>query len=116
MCTFNKNVALMFGIKEAIIAQFIWSSIYEKEGEQTQYRMVHNDVIWCRCSMLVMTSYFPFYSRHQIGDAINSLIDSNIIRRSRFNVSAFDKTNWYTFTEYGKRIMTDEGDANEKGL
>jgi hypothetical protein len=40
-----------------------------------------------------------------VKDTINELIKRDIIRKDCFNDSRFDRTNWYTFTEYGVRLM-----------
>ena len=61
MCKFKENIAISCGIKAAIVAQFIWDNIklgsydgnvYEAEGKT-----------WCRCSMLMMTGFFPFMTK-----------------------------------------------------
>lgn len=113
MCNFKENMAVHYGVNAAIVAQFIWDNlkknnydgkVYEKEGRK-----------WCRCSMLMMTGFYPFLSRNMVCDAIKILVEKNVIMKGRFNENKFDKTNWYTFTDYGAHQMSKtEGDTNEK--
>ena len=104
MCKFKENIAISCGIKAAIVAQFIWDNIklgsydgniYEAEGKT-----------WCRCSMLMMTGFFPFMTKKMIRNALNELVRKNIIKKGCFNDSKFDHTNWYTFTAYGEHLMS----------
>lgn len=103
MCKFKENIAISCGIKAAIVAQFIWDNIelgsydgnvYESEGKR-----------WCRCSMLMMTGFFPFMTKKMIRNALDELVSKSIIKKGCFNDSKFDRTNWYTFTDYGTHLM-----------
>ena len=38
-------------------------------------------------------------------DAVGLLKENGYIRKGCFNDNRFDHTNWYSFTEYGVRIM-----------
>ena len=49
-------------------------------------------------------------SRHMVKDAVDLLIEKNILRKDHFNDSRFDRTNWYAFTNYGAKLMK-EGEA-----
>ena len=63
--------------------------------------------------MLMMTGYFPFMTRPMIRSAIGVLVDNRVIKKGCFNQNRFDKTNWYTFTDYGSYLMK-EGNDNEE--
>lgn len=104
MTYFNNHIALQFGVKSAIVAQYLFDNIFvlntdcnitEREGK-----------IWCRCSKLHLTGIFPFYSKHQINTAINILVKGEVLKKKSFNKTRFDHTNWYAFTEYGLSLMT----------
>ena len=90
MCNFKENIAISCGIKPAIVAQFM----YESDGKT-----------WCRCSMLMMTAFFPFMTKKMIRGALDELVKQNIIKKGCFNENKFDRTNWYTFTDYGSHLM-----------
>ena len=103
MTKFRNNIALHCGVNAAIIADHLWEQLEtQKEKEQALYR---HEQYWCRCSHLMMTGEFPFLSLHMAKDAVKVLRKKNIIRKGCFNDNKFDHTNWYTFTDYGEKLM-----------
>lgn len=104
MTYFKDNVARLYGIKAAIVAEHLWEITYENEDDSHFYR---HDAIWARCSIKTMTVRFPFLTRSEIEYALNRLYTNGVIRKGKFNENRFDKTNWYSFTEYGELIMED---------
>ena len=44
-------------------------------------------------------------SIHMAKDAVNVLVGKGYIRKGCFNDNRFDHTNWYAFTDYGKKMM-----------
>ena len=103
MCDFKKDIAVRYGVNAAVIAQFLWDSI---EGPDHSGRRVYRDgKKWCRCSILLMTGIFPFFSRHMAADALERLIKAHVIKKDCLNSNRFDRTNWYAFTEYGECLM-----------
>lgn len=60
---------------------------------------------WERISEKDFVEQFPFMSSRQISYAIKKLIDNNLIVTGNFNDSKFDKTLWYSLTDYGFDIM-----------
>jgi len=100
---FQEYVDIKFGVRAAMIAQYFWDTI-ETERIVGQAHMAENKA-WCRISMQLLSGYYPFYSKHMVSDTIHLLIKKNIIKKGVFNQDKFDRTNWYTFTEYGKYLM-----------
>jgi len=103
MCKFRSNIARLCGLNAAIIAEYLWQ-LYLNEacGDPEMYR---HDKFWVRKSALMMTGEFPFLSIDMVKDAVKILREKNIIRKGCFNENRFDRTNWYTFTEYGEKVM-----------
>ena len=99
----NENVAVSCGINEAIVAQFLWDSF--KKSDRSEMIYEYNDEKWIKCSMLLMTGYMPFFTVNMLKKIIKNLVKENVIRKGRFNENHFDKTNWYSFTKYGKHLM-----------
>ena len=66
-----------------------------------------NEPIWVRCSVQMMTGFFPFLSYDEIRYALKRLIRARVLTKGRFNESCFDRTNWYAFTEFGQFLMTE---------
>ena len=46
-------------------------------------------------------------SYDEIRYALKRLIKGRVLTKGRFNESRFDRTNWYTFTEYGQFLLTE---------
>lgn len=103
MTYFKNNMAEKFGIKSAIVAQFLWDSLYIQKNECQIAKRQGKE--WCRCSAIYLTGVFPYLSRHQILDTFDNLVENKVIQKACFNSSRFDNTNWYAFTEYGKSLM-----------
>ena len=108
MVKFRKNIAFFCGINAAVVAEYLWEQLNEQHKTQsTTFKYEH---YWVRCSQLMMTGEFPFMSKHMVKDAVDLLIEKNILRKDHFNDSRFDRTNWYSFTNYGVKLMK-EGEA-----
>lgn len=110
MCSFKSNIAMNFGIHEAIVAQFLWNCFKEERNCVTLHS--YGDDRWCRCSMIMMKAHFPFLSVRQIQKAISELVKGKMIKKGCFNENRFDKTNWYAFTPFGMHLM-EEGEEYE---
>ena len=115
MIYFRNAVALKCGINAAIVAEIIWDlQKCEFRNGKTTYRYGSR---WCRCSQPMITLICPCLSIHMAKDAVRALRETGIIKVDCFNDDKFDHTSWYTFTEYGKRLMS-EGDIfyKQEGL
>jgi len=110
MCKFKKSVAKRFGIKAAAVAQFLWDSIEGKNYDGKIY--VKDDKKWCRCSHLMMSALMPYLTKGMVSGALELLQNENVIKAGCFNRCRFDRTNWYTFTEYGRFIMDEESEED----
>ena len=106
MCRFNKSVAERFGIKAAAVAQFLWDSIEGSNYDGKIY--VKDGKRWCRCSILMMSGLMPYLTKEMIVGSLKLLRSENVIKTGCFNRCRFDRTNWYTFTEYGELLMKGE--------
>lgn len=101
MATCNENIAMVAGVNAGIIAELLKEILDENlEDIRSEYGKR-----WCRCSFKTMVVYCPFLSIEQTKGAIYALKDKGIIAKKRFNSTKFDHTNWYAFTEYGKKLM-----------
>ena len=103
MAKFRKNVAVQFGIIPAVIAEHLWY-LYLNEAYGDEKRL-HQGAYWVRCSQITLMYEFPFLSRHMVQDALAVLQKGKMIRKGCYNESRFDKTSWWTFTEYGVTMM-----------
>lgn len=105
---FHSNIAQKYGVNAAVLADFIRGCIEEKSTRQPQ----HEGKVWFRCSVQMLTGFFPFLSYDEIRYALKQLVKGRVLTKGRFNESRFDRTNWYAFTEFGEFLMTEsEGET-----
>ena len=101
---FDSHIAQKYGVNAAVLAAFLWDSAEEKS---TQSPQLHEGRVLVRCSVQMMTGFFPFLSYDEIRYALKRLIRARVLTKGRFNESCFDRTNWYAFTEFGQFLMTE---------
>ena len=105
MKTYNEDLAMRYGVREAIIAQYLWNL-----GEDTEYEdVVYKDSkLWVRASATAIKCALPYFSKHQIKDAIMHLRKEHFLMKREMNDSRFDRTNWYAFSDHGVQLMEEE--------
>ena len=101
---FDADIAKKYGVNAAVLACFLWKCIEQKSAESPQ---LHEGKVWVRCSVQMMTGFFPFLSYDEIRYALKQLVKERVLTKGRFNESRFDRTNWYAFTEFGQFLMAE---------
>ena len=101
---FDSDIAKKYGVNAAVLTCFLWDCIEQKSTESPQ---LHEGKAWVRCSVQMMTGFFPFLSYDEIRYALKRLVKGRGLTKGRFNESRFDRTNWYAFTEFGQFLMTE---------
>lgn len=99
---FHSNIAQRYGVNAAVLAGFIRDCIEEKSTRKPQ---LHEGRVWFRCSVQMLTGFFPYLSYDEIRYALKRLVKGRVLIKGRFNESRFDRTNWYAFTEFGEFLM-----------
>ena len=84
-CRFNRNIAMICGIRAALIAQYLWEIMEYENGTADDY--------WRKMPQKMIQTVYPF-------------LECRILRASERNESRFDRTRWYQFTEYGMELMS----------
>ena len=105
MMNFNEGVAMRYGIKEAVIAQHLWEL---GENIDNADAALKDSRLWVRASASAIKCALPYFSKHQIKDAIMHLRKEHILIKREMNDSRFDRTNWYAFSDYGVDLMEGE--------
>ena len=106
MAICNDGVAMKAGTNAGIIANLLMGLMEEGDAVEKFGRT------WCRCSFKSITVIYPFLSMAQVEYAIGLIRDKEIIISRKLSSGGFDHTNWYAFTEYGRKIMK-WGDEHE---
>ena len=105
MKAYNENMAVRYGVREAIIAQYLWNLM----GSDDHQNVTTEDArLWVRASTTAIKCALPYFSKHQIKDAIMHLRKEHILMKREMNDSRFDRTNWYAFSDHGVKIMRGE--------
>ena len=102
---FNEGVASRYGIREAVVAQHLWELGEDSEFADAVYK---DSKLWVRASATAIKCALPYFSKHQIKDAIMHLRKEHILMKREMNDSRFDRTNWYAFSDHGVHLMEEE--------
>ena len=111
MIKFSESLAREVGVREAIIAQYLWDTMMVSIEEGTE--MIRENNIWVKASGKDLTAVFPFFSKDGCLDALQNLRDAHILIKGSFNDSRFDHTYWHAFTGYGLKMILKETEVTE---
>lgn len=100
--SFDKDIAVQFGIAEAIILNHMQFWIEKNEANGKNF---YDGSYWTYNSTKAYAEIFPYFSQRQIQNALKHLRDEGILKTGNYNDVAYDRTLWYAFTEKGISIM-----------
>lgn len=103
MANFKDAVAMRYGVRGAILLQYLW----EKSQENGQF-MVHEGSRWVRCPQRMLMMHFPYFKRTSVQSTLKTLLKERVIRKRKLSGCPFDHTAWYSFTEYGEKLMQED--------
>ena len=101
---FDEDMAVRYGIHEAILAAYLWDLITRDDDSMYRYGKV-----WTRISQKSLSVHLPFMSKYKISRAAKKLKKEGILAIDEFNRSKFDRTHSYAFTEFGEEMVADCG-------
>ena len=99
---FNTDIALVCGLREAVIACFLRDM--QAKSTETTYRYGY---FWVKCTQKMMTVHMPFLTEDMVSNSVKKLADKGIIKVAVLSNDKFDHTYWYTFTDYGEELLDD---------
>ena len=100
--SFDKDIAVAYGLPEAIILNHIQFWIEQNEANKLNY---FDGSYWTYNTTKAFAEIFPYLSQRQIQCALKHLREEGILKTGNYNKSAYDRTLWYAFTEKGISIM-----------
>ena len=100
--SFDKDIAVAYGLTEAIILNHMQFWIEKNEANGKNF---YDGSYWTYNSTKAYAEIFPYLSQRQIQCALKHLRDEGILKTGNYNELAYDRTLWYAFTEKGKCIM-----------
>ena len=97
---FNKDIARDYGLRESVIATFLWE-LLDRDMESIE----RNGRVWTRISQRMITVALPFMSVDMARRSLKKLAEAGINMRAVINDDMFDHTHWNAFTDYGFEMM-----------
>lgn len=113
MKTYSESIAMRYGVREAIIAQYLWNLMDSRDNTNVTTEDSH---LWARASATAIVCEFPYFSKHQVKDSLMKLRKEHILLKRDLNASRFDRTNWYAFSEHGVKLMGGRRFGKENGI
>lgn len=100
--SFDKDIAVAYGLAEAIILNHMQFWIEQNEANNINF---YDGSYWTYNTTKAYAEIFPYLSQRQIQCALKHLREEGILKTGNYNKSAYDRTLWYAFTEKGISIM-----------
>lgn len=104
---FNSGIAERFGITAALLLEHIWREVKENEFHR---RCFYEGNTWMRCSKKAFTRHMPYLNESMVTCGIDRLKKAGLLVQRERGGSRFNRTAWYAFTEYGKKVMEESED------
>ena len=82
MKEFSENIALRFGLKEAIIAQHLWELGADMDNKDVVFV---DSKLWVRASATAIVNAHPYLTKHQVRNAISRLRSDHILLKRELN-------------------------------
>lgn len=98
---FDIDVAVKYGINEAILLNNIFHWVEHNRANETNYYDGH---YWTWNSVKAFSELFPYMTAKQIRYALKKLEKEGLIITGNYNQSTYDRTAWYTLTDDGFAI------------
>jgi hypothetical protein len=94
--SFNKEIAIKYGVDEAIVLNNITFWIEKNKANNKHF---YDGKYWTYNSINAWCELFPFWTPKQIRRILLSLENKGLIERGNFNKASYDRTLWYSLTE-----------------
>ena len=96
---FNVNIAKEYGVHEAIM---LYNLMFWQEKNEAENRHLYEDRHWTYNSVKAFDTLFIYFSRNQIRRILDKLETEGLILCGNFNKSGYDRTKWYSVTDFAK--------------
>jgi len=110
--SFDIDIAKQYGINIAIFLNNIMFWIQKNMANQRHF---HEGRYWTYNSVKAYSILFPYFTSKQVRTTIQSCLDHGLLLKGNFNQSPYDRTSWYTFTDYGHDLLRFSKPTIEEG-
>ncbi|MBC3886793.1 hypothetical protein GH810_00480 [Acetobacterium paludosum] len=99
---FDIVIAQELGVNAAIVINNLQFWIEKNEANGRHF---HDDRYWTYNSMKAWKELFPFWTERQIRKTLEDLVEKSIIIKGNYNQVKYDRTLWYSFSDYGISVL-----------
>jgi hypothetical protein len=94
MHIFNVEVAMQYGLSEAVIINNFQFWLNKNNSDGTHFYDGHT---WTYNTTASLAKLFPYMTQRAVRYAIDNLVKNGVLIKGNYNKSAYDRTNWYAF-------------------
>ena len=94
--SFQTEDAAKYGLVEAVMLNNFRYWIAHNKANRAHE---HDGKTWTYNSVKAFESLFPYLTANQIRRCLESLITQGVLVRGNYNLSAYDKTSWFAFSD-----------------
>ena len=100
--SFSVEVASKYDVHQALLLQHF--SFWYLKNKADDVNFFSSDY-WVRMKLEKLGEYFPYLTQRQLNYTLSKLIENRLLKSEKFNQKRNDRTNWYTFTNSGKKLL-----------
>lgn len=100
--SFDSEIAGKYGILEAVLINHIYYWIEKNRANEQNF---YEGNYWTYNSTKAFSQLFPYASERQINYALKHLREEGILLVGNYNEKTYDRTLWYSISEYGFAII-----------
>jgi uncharacterized phage protein (TIGR02220 family) len=93
---FDVEIAKEYGVDIAIVVNNIAFWIQKNKANE---KHIHDGKVWTYNTTKAFTELFPYWTDNQIRRILFNMQKKGIIETGNYNLTAYDRTKWYTFTD-----------------
>lgn len=100
--SFDIEIAQEYGIETAIILKHLYFWIKKNESNDDNY---FEGKYWTYNSIKAFADLFPYMTERKIRSTLVKMEEQGLIITGNFNKSQYDRTKWYTLTDFAYSIL-----------
>lgn len=95
------EVAIKYGIE---VSMFLENISFLIKHNYSNDKHFYDGRYWTYNTQEALMDFFPYWSRDQIKRIIKKSFDANLLIKGNFNKLSYDRTTWFSLTDYGHEL------------
>lgn len=108
---FNVEIAKTFGVDIAIFLDHMAFWITKNMANNHNF---HDGAYWTRNTMEAYTILFPYWTTMKVRKVLRNCEKFGLINKGNYNETKYDRTGWYSLTEYAAKLLNISICSNEQ--